>query len=167
MYQSMMSEFSALTVIHEVLPDAFLFTSKDIDLVLGVDIVIALKTSNTILYTHVVKESSWADHNLKEKAKKSVPVFSQHNTKHIWKRRWTNSHLALRYDQHESERTTIINGHSLFREEYVREMLTKKFQEGNLDTVTGVSEFSEFHNFLKDFNIHNEGISNMVTHKGK
>lgn len=167
MYQSMMSELSALSTIHELLPDAYLFTSKDIDLVLGVDIVIALKTSNIILYTHVAKDSSWVEQNLTKKANRSVPAFSKHNTKHIWNRRWSNSHMVFRYDLFDSVKTEMVNGHALFKEEYVREVLTNKLQEDNLDHVQGQSEFSDFHNFLTNFNINQEGIVSMVTHVGR
>lgn len=162
MYQSMLLEYSALTITHEILPEAFLFNSKDIDLVFGVDLVVVLPNRNKIVYIHVVKESSWMWDNLKKKASREVPMYSKHNTKHMWQRSWGNSHLIMAYDFTDEEKTEEINGNRIFKEDYFETNLFNKLIEGNLDTFNQQSEFSTFHNFLKDFKIKEDGISGML-----
>lgn len=161
MYESFMAEYSALAIIGKYYPFSFVYASNDMDLIMGVDI--AVVENDKVIYLHVTKNSQWAEQSLAEKAEKSTYAKSITGKKIWWKRRWTDSHAPLFYDLFDSETTKSVNGHHIFREEYIQEVIDSKLFENNIDNYkSGPSELADFHDFLTANRIHELGVESMV-----
>lgn len=164
MYESMMVEYVAVCTVHSLYPEAHILTSSDIDLVLGVDIVLVKEENNQpkTLFLHVTKNSSWAMTNIKNKAEKQMYRKDKFGNNCIWKRRFTDSHNVLLYDKKETNTTRNLNGHYLLKTEYIQfmceQMLNKSLE------VFGVegTELTDFNNYLVNNGINNKGISQMI-----
>lgn len=160
MYESFMAEYSALVIIGECYPFSLVFASHDMDLVLGVDMVVV--EDDKVIYLHVTKNSEWAWQNLQNKAEKSMYMKNVAGKKYWWKRRWTESHEPLFYDLFDSDTTQYVNGYCIFREEYVQEVIDNKLSQDIDDYKCGTSELADFHRFLKDNWIYEHGIASML-----
>ena len=159
MYESFMAEYSALAIIGKHYPFSQVFASHDMDLVLGVDMVVV--EDDKVVYLHVTKNSEWAEQNLQSKSEKSIHMKNVSGKKCWWKRRWTESHEPLFYDLFESDTTESVNGHHIFREDYVQEVIDYKLTL-DIDTYKcGTSELADFHRYLKENWIQEHGIASM------
>lgn len=160
MYESFMAEYSALAIIGKYYPFSLVFADKAMDLVLGVDIVVV--ENDKVIYLHVTKNSEWAWQNLQRKSEKSIQMKNVTGKKYLWKRRWTESHETLFYDLFDSDTTQYVNGHCIFREDYVQEVIDNKLSQDIDDYKCRTSELADFHRFLKDNWIQEHGIENMI-----
>ena len=82
--------------------------------------------------------------------------------KYLWERRWTESHEPLFYDLFDSDTTQYVNGHCIFREDYVQEVIDNKLSQDIDGYNCGTSELADFHRFLKDNWIQEHGVENMI-----
>lgn len=164
MYESMMVEYIAVCTVHSLYPEAHILTSPDIDLVLGVDIVLVneqLGASKT-LFLHVTKNSSWAMTNIKKKGNKIMYKKDGNGNSCNWQRRFTDSHNVLLYDRKESNTTRVYNGHFLLKTEYIQ-FMCDNMMSTNLETFGEEgTELTDFNNFLMGNGINKQGIGSMV-----
>lgn len=161
MYESFIAEYSVLSVIHTDMSDLTLLSSYEIDLVLGVDLVVISQKTNKIAYIHITKDNQWAMSSIERKAKKSPYLMSRVGRKVYWKRRYSDSHLVLLYDAVETDKTTLVNGHYILNRDYVVSMLEDKFAE-DIETTNGYSELEQFHDYLVDNKLRKKGIKKMI-----
>lgn len=160
MYESFMAEYSALAIIGKYYPFSQVFASQDMDLVLGVDMVVV--EDDKVVYLHVTKNSKWAGQNLQRKAEKSMYMKNVTGKKYWWERKWTESHEPLLYDLFDSDTTESVNGHHIFREDYIQEVIDNKLSQDIDGYKCGTSELADFHRFLKNNWIHEHGIKDMI-----
>lgn len=103
MYQSLMAEYSAVCIVHTLKPKAWLLSSSQLDLALGVDLVVMDKSDNKTVYVHVTKNTGWSFEALRDKGTKTVWLKNINNKKVYWQRRFTDSHVVFVYDVEDTE----------------------------------------------------------------
>ena len=160
MYESFMAEYSLVSLLKTLYPDFLLVGSNKMDLVMGVDLAVASKEHNKTFYIHVTKDSEWALTNIKKKADKRMWLKDKNNLKQYWQRRYTESHIPFLYDKYESTKSTNINGHYTFKEDYIIQMVEHMLEQAT-DTYTD-SELIDFHNYLLHYDLHQGGIADMA-----
>lgn len=164
MYESMMVEYVAVCTVHSLYPKAHILTSPDIDLVLGVDLVVVYEKQGVsrTLFLHVTKNSRWSMNNIKNKANKTMYKKDKQGNSCNWKRRYTDSHNVLLYDKEETNTTRLYNGHSLLKTEYIQFMCDNMMSKDLENFGEEGTELTDFNNFLMSNGINNKGISTMV-----
>lgn len=159
MYDSFLVEYSLLCALKER-EGTKLLASEQIDLTLGVDVVAVDTDTKSVVYGHVVKDSRWADRNIRNKAKKKSWLRRRNGHKFYWQRRFNKNHVVLKYDDCESSKMNCINGNVIFDKDYIISEFEELFEKSTDSLMLG--ELKEFHDWLQDNKLFNGGVTKMM-----
>lgn len=163
MYRSFIAEYSAQILIAEQFPESIIMASNEIDLVVGVDLAVMNKTYDTSFLVHVTKSNRWTEKNIKRKSIKKTWLKDKNGKRHWYQRSWNASHTIFAYTEYDSEHTKVVNGHMVFRDEYIYERVMEAMANGNQTYKS--NEMMTFHNWLKRNNLKEYGIKDMIIFK--
>lgn len=163
MYASFIAEESALISVAEVFPDSLVLTSKELDIVAGIDVAVVDRNRNKSIYIHVAKDNQWTEANIKTKAGKRMWLRDKNGRKQYHQRQWNSAHTVFGYTDYESNSTKNINGHLVFRKEYIEQQGLNAMNNSSQTFLN--NELVSFDNWLREKYIDEEGVCSMITYK--
>lgn len=145
-YTSQLVEYHTITAMQELFPEWGIYSSSYLDLLLGVDLVV--ETGKKFMYVHIFKNST---HGFKAFYKKEKRGGRKINGKFKKFHRDFTGDKCLVFDYtpaHCSETTQFINGHPVFKQEFLKKqfLLFDKFNQIGTPIAkeTKLKELNEF-----------------------
>lgn len=163
MYRSFMAEYSAQVILVDLFPDSVIMASSELDLVVGVDLAVLNKKHDSSFLVHVTKQTEWTESNIRNKAMKKMWLKDVGGRKHYYQREWNASHVVFGYTEEESDSTENINGHLIFRPDYVNDTALEAMAYG--EQTYNDNEMVDFNNWLKKNHIKEHGARDMIVFK--
>ena len=155
-YNSQLVEYTTAIQIKQILNKAGESQYKvgmdlKVDLLMGVDLVVADKERDKVIYIHIIKNTKNSKKSLQGKRNKNLYAIGFGRLKCYWKRTWTDSHVAFAFDVEESDSTMIVNGNPIFKPEWLENKLNEIMDDEKLELDTcdpDGSQIADFHFWL-------------------